>query len=94
VPLVVVSAYTPQGYISNVRHDFGSILRFIEYNFSLPVGGLNFADARATTDLSGFFELSQMPRTFQTIAAPKDASFFIHDKRKATDPDDDGDDKE
>ncbi|MBV9613625.1 MAG: hypothetical protein JO091_14215, partial [Acidobacteriaceae bacterium] len=30
VPLIVVSAYTPQHLINNARHDFGSILRFIE----------------------------------------------------------------
>jgi phospholipase C len=92
VPLIAISAYTPQGYINNVRHDFGSILRFIESNFSLPAGGLKFADARATTDLSAFFNLNQMPRTFQTISAPKNADFFLSDRRKATDPDDDGDD--
>ena len=36
VPLIVVSAYTPAGYISNFRYDFGSILRFIEHNFGIP----------------------------------------------------------
>ncbi len=35
VPLLVVSAYTPSGYINNSRHDFGSILRFIEDNFGI-----------------------------------------------------------
>lgn len=30
VPLIVVSAYTPRGYINNVNpHDFGSILRMV-----------------------------------------------------------------
>ena len=48
VPLLVVSAYTPLGYINNGRHDFGSILRFVEHNFGIPEGALNFADARAT----------------------------------------------
>jgi phospholipase C len=88
VPLVVVSAYTPQGYINNARHDFGSILRFVEFNFGIPPGSLNFADARAKTDLTGFFDLTKAPRAFETIPAPKDANFFLHDKRKATDPDD------
>ena len=50
---LVVSAYTPEGYINNVQHDFGSILRFIEFNFDLPIGGLNFADARAKTESRG-----------------------------------------
>jgi phospholipase C len=89
VPLLAVSAYTPEGYINNVRHDFGSILRFIEFNFSLPLGGLNFADARANSDLTDFFDLTRKPREFQTISAPKDARFFLHDRRPATDPDDD-----
>jgi phospholipase C len=88
VPLIAVSAYTPQGYINNVRHDFGSILRFIESNFGIPQGDLTFADARAKTDLTGFFSLASPPRSFQPISAPKDASFFLRDKRKATDPDD------
>jgi phospholipase C len=93
VPLVVVSAYTPAGYINNDRHDFGSILRFIEHNFGVPEGALNFADARAKNELSAFFDLTQAPRSFRTISAPKNAAFFLNDKRKATDPDDDdGDD--
>ena len=57
VPLLVVSAYTPLGHISNARHDFGSVLRFVEHNFGIPEGALNFADARATNNLSGFFRL-------------------------------------
>jgi phospholipase C len=88
VPLVVVSAYTPARYISNVRYDFGSILRFIESNFSLPLGGLDFADARSTTDLKEFFDLAT-PRTYRTVNSPKNAEFFLNDTRAPTDPDDD-----
>jgi len=88
VPLVVVSAYTPEGYIDNQRHDFGSILRFVQHNFGITEGSLNFADARATSDLTPFFQLAQAPRKYRTINAPKSGSFFLHDKRKATDPDD------
>ena len=91
VPLIAISAYTPKGYIDNGRYDFGSVLRFIEFNFGMPLGGLNFADARAASGLSTFFNLTQSPRSYQTIAAPKDADFFLHDKRPPTDPDDDDD---
>ena len=87
VPLVVVSAYTPQGYVNNSPHDFGSILRFVEHNFGIREGVLNFADARAINDLRGFFDLSQVPRRFRRIKAPKSASFFLTDTRPATDPD-------
>jgi phospholipase C len=93
VPLLVVSAYTPLGYIDNSRHDFGSILRFVEHNFGITEGALNFADARATNDLTAFFQLTMTPRKYRTINAPKKANFFLHDRRKPTDPDDDGDDK-
>ena len=89
VPLVVVSAYTPKAYVNNRRHDFGSILRFLEHNFGIVEGKLNFADARAENDLTAFFDLARPPRPFQTISAPRNAAFFLHDKRKATDPDDD-----
>lgn len=88
VPLIFVSAYTPAHYINNIGHDFGSILRFVEFDFGIPQGALTFADARAKTDLAGFFDLTQAPREFVNIIAPKSASFFLHDKRRATDPDD------
>ncbi|HTB14284.1 MAG TPA: alkaline phosphatase family protein [Bryobacteraceae bacterium] len=88
VPLIAVSAYTPEGYIDNQRHDFGSILRFIQHNFGITEGSLNFADARATSDLTPFFQLGHAPRKYRTINAPKNGSYFLHDKRKATDPDD------
>jgi len=89
VPLIVVSAYTPVAYISNLRHDFGSILRFIEHNFGIPEGQLTFADHRATTDLTDFFDLGQPPRPFQRVSAAKDANYFLNDKTVPTDPDDD-----
>jgi len=43
VPFLVVSAYTAAGLIDNTRRDFGSVLRFIEHNFGLAEGELNFA---------------------------------------------------
>jgi phospholipase C len=89
VPLVVISAYTPRGYINNSRHDFGSILRFIENNFSIPEGALNFADQRAATDLTDFFQLNRSPRTFHRISAPLGEEFFLHDKRPMEPPDTD-----
>jgi phospholipase C len=89
VPLVVLSAYTPKGYINNSRHDFGSILRFIEHNFGIPEGALNFADQRATTDLTDFFHLNRSPRRFNPISAPLGEEFFLHDKLPMEPPDTD-----
>src|SRR5262249_20095655 len=47
VPLIVFSAFPPAAYIKNNRHDFGSIIRFIEQNFGITEGALTFADQRA-----------------------------------------------
>jgi phospholipase C len=88
VPLIVVSAYTPRHFISNRRLDFGSILRFIEHNFGITRGALNFADARSKRSGGGFFELN-VARSFKIVDAPKTASFFLNDRRPALDPDDD-----
>jgi phospholipase C len=75
VPLVVVSAYsTKTGYISNLKYDFGSIVKAIEGIFGL--GSLGFADARATNDLHEFFDFHHTPSVFKTIPAPLGGSFF------------------
>ena len=44
MPLIVVSAHTPAGFISNKRESFGSIIRFVEQNFGIAEGKLDFAD--------------------------------------------------
>ncbi len=89
VPFIVVSAYTAAAYIDNNRMDFGTILRFLEHNYGIAEGSLNFADARATGDLTEFFNLSQVPRVFTTIPAKLDANHFITDKTPLTEPDTD-----
>ena len=40
VPLIIVSPFARQGYVSHVTHDFGSILKFIEEALSLAFAGL------------------------------------------------------
>jgi phospholipase C len=85
VPLIVVSPFARQGYVSHVTHDFGSILRFIEKVYRL--GSLGYADAFAD-DLSDCFDFHRHNR-FQTIKAPHDAKYFINDKTPPEDPDDD-----
>jgi phospholipase C len=86
VPLIVISPYAKTAYISHAKHDFGSILKFVEENFGLP--SLGYADMPAD-DLSDCFNYNQAPTSFQTIAAPLPAEHFLNDKRPPTDPDDD-----
>ena len=86
VPLIIVSPYTKQAYVSHVTHDFGSILKFIEEVFNLP--SLGYADARAD-DFSDCFDLTQTPISFQVVPAKVDGKFFLTVKRPVTPPDDD-----
>ncbi len=88
VPMMVVSAYTPAGYIDNNKYDFGSMIRFIEQNFGLAEGILGFADARANNDMTAFFGNAYAPREFKMIHSPLDATYFINDKSPQGDPDD------
>jgi phospholipase C len=89
VPLLVVSAYTPKGYVSEKTHDFGSILRFVETAFDLgriPPG--NFVDARAD-NLGDFFDFSKPPRTFVKIPQTMPNSRFLDRGRQMQEPDND-----
>lgn len=71
VPLLVVSAKTPTGYVDNGVHDFGSILRFVENNFSLRLIGPGIWADRYADDLSGFFRHSAHAREFHAIKSRK-----------------------
>ena len=75
VPLLVISPYARPGYISEVQHEFASILNFIEETFGMPCrnappscGALGYTDLRAD-DLSDMFNFSQPPIPFVTIPA-------------------------
>ena len=83
VPLMVVSAYTPAGTVSNTMGlDFGAMLKFIEEIFNvgnIPPG--NNADYYASDDLGEFFQFSKPPRKFQRITAPLGEEVFLDPKR-------------
>jgi len=80
VPLLVISPYAKQGYVSHVQHEFGSILKFTEEQFGLP--SLGTTDARAD-DLSDCFNFgSGSPRAkFRKIRAKYNAAYFLHQPR-------------
>jgi phospholipase C len=81
VPLIVISAYTPKGYISTKQHEFGSILKYTEENFGL--GSLGTTDERSD-NLSDCFNYKMTPRRFVPIASSENASYFIHLKPDTT----------
>ena len=76
VPLMVVSPYAKNGYVSHVQYETASVLRFAEDLFGLPQ--LSAADARATSPAADCFNFSQPPRPFVTIKAPVGPAFFLH----------------
>lgn len=61
VPLIVISPYARQGYISHQQGEFSSFDKFLEENFSLPSLGQRDALAQ-TSDLMDFFDFSQQPQ--------------------------------
>jgi phospholipase C len=89
VPMIVISPYIKPGYISHQTHDFGSILHYIESNFSLP--SLGFADQYAD-DLSDFFDFSSPAIPFKQITPPSNDATCKADPAQVSDPDDDDDD--
>jgi len=86
VPLVVISAYAKQHYVSTKQHEFGSILKFVEETFDL--GSLGTTDVRAD-DLSDCFNFSKGPNKFVPIPAPHDAQYFLRLPNSDEPPDDD-----
>jgi len=87
VPFLVISAYTPQAYVSNVEHEFGSVIRFMEGVFNFPEGSLGFSDARSISDLADFFDFRMQPRTFQEITAPLGPQHFLNERPPFEPPD-------
>ena len=85
VPLLVVSAYTPAGFVENAEHDSGSLLHFVETNFASggkalgPIGPGFYADAYADDSLNAYFTLPT-PRPFTPIAIKFNFHFFMLDQ--------------
>ena len=73
VPLLVASAYTPPGYVSNTTLDFGSILRFVEENFSLPcLDSGEWADCTSPGLAEFFMGSKAKPRLIKSKPFPMD----------------------
>lgn len=61
VPLIVISPYAKQGYISHALGEFSSFVKFAEWNWNLP----NLGQRDALPDISNltdFFDFSQTPQ--------------------------------
>jgi phospholipase C len=75
VPLVIVSPYAKQGYVSHVQYEHGSLLRFVEDNWGLAP--LADSDARANDPASDAFSFLAAPRKFRPIPEEYSDQFFL-----------------
>jgi phospholipase C len=64
VPLMMVSAYSPQGKVTHQQYQHGSLLKFVEETFGL--NALTDLDARAYSPAREF-DFTRKPRTFVPI---------------------------
>jgi phospholipase C len=77
IPMLVVSAYAKQGYVSHTHYEHGSILKFVEQTFGLAA--LAASDKRATAP-NDAFDFNAPPRTFHTVPAAHGIYYFMHEQ--------------
>lgn len=77
VPMIVISPYVAQGQVSHTVYEFGSIVRYIEQNWSL--GSLGTTDSTSNSILN-VFNYSQTPRQFSSIPSSLGIDHFRHEK--------------
>jgi phospholipase C len=76
VPLLVISPYAKEGYVSHRHYELASLLRFVEDRYGLSA--LSASDARATSPASDCFDFNQKPRKFTVIPSEKGIDYFLH----------------
>jgi phospholipase C len=86
VPFIAIGPYAKPHYVSHVRHEFGSIVKFVEDVFGLP--SLHTTDERSDA-LRDCFDFSQAPEAFKAIPTFRKAPFFTDPSRPESDPDTD-----
>jgi phospholipase C len=79
VPLMIVSPYAKQGYVTHVQYETSSVLRFIEDNFGLPQ--LAASDTRANDPASDAFDYQQKPRKFKKIPGAMPLKYWVRLER-------------
>ena len=86
IPMLIISPYAKQGYVSHVHYEHGSILRFIEDQFHLK--RLAASDRRAISPAKDAFDFTKPPRKFVQFQSPYDKQYFLHQPDDYHSPDD------
>jgi phospholipase C len=85
IPLLVISPYAKQNYVSHVNYEFGSVLKFTEDQFGL--GRLGASDMRANSPAADCFDFSQQPRQFVPFTSRYGRAYFLHQRLDMRPPD-------
>lgn len=82
VPLIIISPYAKQGYVTHFQYETASVLRFMEDTFGL--GQLAPSDKRARDPVGDTLDYSQAPRKFKMIQGSKPNAYWIERDRTST----------
>ncbi|MBV8530846.1 MAG: hypothetical protein JO104_05975, partial [Candidatus Eremiobacteraeota bacterium] len=85
IPMLIVSPYAKQRFVSHVHYEHGSILRFIENLYGLP--RLAATDRRAASPAKDCFDFSKPPRAFKVIPTVLGKEYFMHQPLDLRPPD-------
>jgi phospholipase C len=86
VPFMVIGPYAKRHYVSHVRHEFGSIVHFVEDVFDLPSMGTTDQRSDALRDC---FDFSGSPAAFEAIPTLRKQMFFTDPSQPDVQPDSD-----
>jgi len=75
IPMLIVSPYV-KPHVDHTQYEFGSVLRFIEDNWSL--GSLGKNDAHSTS-IGNAFDFKMKPRAFKVIPSKYPSMFFLRE---------------
>ena len=70
VPLLIISPYAKNGYVSHTQYELSSVLKFIEERFGLPPLTARDAIANDTTDAFDFTQSARSPLVLKTRTCP------------------------
>jgi phospholipase C len=73
IPMLIVSPYV-KPHVEHTQYEFGSVLRFIEDNWSLGTLGRNDANS---TSIGNAFDFKMKPRAFKVIPSKYPRVFFL-----------------
>jgi phospholipase C len=85
VPLIIISPYAKQGYVTKKQYEHGSILKYIEDTFGLK--RLAASDKRANSPTGDAIDYSQQPRAFTPFTTDMKLRDFVHEPPDPRPPD-------